>query len=232
MSIQHVSGSKSNLFTPSNNNYNEIKQLEKTKSRLQDQITKINESKLDDKTKQERIKLIQDRIKQIDIQIQTIKTEKVNENQNKDQQKSTNQTDEVYKNDDGDSLVIAGLIEAKATYSKAEIMNRVKKHLHSDGRTLKKEIEDDESRSVSGSKAVTKRQQLEEIEAREKVLNKKAAETNKTTRNQVEEASRKAGGNESNAVKDTETAAESTANKILNQDISTEGGSRKEKDIR
>ncbi len=228
MGIQPVPNNSNSFYMPSNSN-NFIKQLEKAKSQLQDQITKINEGKLDDKTKQERIKMLQDHITQIEEEIQAKKSEKANESQKKDGQNSANQTDKTNNKYDGSLEVMTGLIEAKATYSKAQIMNGIKNHLHSDSRILKKEIEVDESRSISGSKAVVKRQELEEIEAREKVLNKKVASTNEDIQNQVQEASRVASEKEDKNIKTNEESYESITKSSLGQNIRIAGSSGEEK---
>ncbi len=228
MSISPVSNNSNSYLTPINNN-NEVKQLEKAKSQMQNQITTIKESKLDDKTKQEKVKALQEQISQIDMEIQAKKAEKLNVNQNNGQQKSNTQPIESGYKYDINPEGMTDLISAKATYSKAQIMNGVKNHLHSDARILKKEIETDESRSASGSTANVKRQELEEIESREKILSKKTAETNKTVQNQVEEASRQASESESNDIDNAKAADENAIYGSLKQNITTEGSSKDDK---
>ena len=188
MNITSISTKSSAHLSPLNNN-NDIKLLETQKTQLQEQIQKIKESKIDNKTKQEKVKKLQDQIQQIDMKIQQKKTEKLNKNQNIDQHKqiSKNQTSKVDSQCNIKFSGITQLIDADITYSKAKIISKVKNNLDGKSKILKKEIEADESRSLSGSKASAKREELQEIEFRKQSLGKKVGEMNKTVQKQVEE---------------------------------------------
>lgn len=186
MNITSISTKSSAHFSPLNNN-NDIKLLEKQKMQLQEQIQKVKESKIDNKTKQEKVKQLQDQIQQIDIEIQQKQSEKLNKKQNIDKQTARKQPSKVDNQYSNNFTGITHLIEADITYSKVKIMNKVKNNLEAKGKILKIEIEADESRSLSGSKASAKRQELQEIEFSKQSLGKKVGEMNKAVQKQVEE---------------------------------------------
>lgn len=85
MNISSISSSSSNAYSTVNNN-DEITQLEKQKTKLEKELKEVNQSKGDEKTKEEKAKLLQTQIQQIDARIQQIKAEKNNQNQSSSQQ--------------------------------------------------------------------------------------------------------------------------------------------------
>lgn len=183
MNISSISANSSMRFSPLNNN-KEIELLEKQKVQLQEQIQKINESKTDSKTKQEKIKQLQDQIQQIETRIQQKQNEKLNRQHNTDKANKKKQPSNVEQSSTSFSGMTQ-LIDADITYSKAKIMNKVKNNLNGKSKILKKEIEIDESRSLSGSKASAKRKELQEIEFKKQTLEKEVGKINKTAQEQV-----------------------------------------------
>lgn len=195
MNIQSVSSNSNNTYLPLTED-RAIELLNKQKMQLQDQIQKVNEGKLDSKAKQERIKQLQDQIQQIDTEIQQIQSEKLRKSQEKNGTRQT--TDDQSAGLTGaNSANVAGmadLVGASLTYSKAKIMNNVKDEFTGRARILKKEIELDESRSVSAGSASSKRNELEKIESRMKDLDDKVDVTYKKVQEQVKSASDKLSG--------------------------------------
>jgi hypothetical protein len=190
MNISPISSNTYNSSFVLNTN-NEIKMLEKQKEQLQDQIKKINESDMADKIKQENIKLLKDQIQQIESLIQQKRSEKLTQNMNKDASNSDNGAKTTSKKGGNsgsgdDSSGMTDLIAANSTVSKARIQSGVKNSLESEGRILKKEIELDEARSLSGCTAVRKREQLQEMETRGLTLEDKIADTLKTAQENTE----------------------------------------------
>lgn len=224
MSIAPVSTNSNSILSPLSDN-NAIKLLEKQKMQLQEQIQKTNVSKMDDKTKQDRIKQLQDQVQQIDIEIQQKQRERLDQSQSNNQQAANNQSNINNSTDNEDDSNLAGmpdLMQASSTYSRAKIMNSAKNSLNGKGRILKKEIESDESRSLSGSKAVSKRQELQEIESREQILGKKVAETTQTAHNQVKAASRKESENSDASNKDKNEINSDTLNTSISNNPKTQ----------
>ncbi|WP_409340637.1 FlxA-like family protein [Paenibacillus sp. MBLB4367] len=195
MAIAPVSG-KSNVSFPLSND-NGIKQLEKQKIQLQEQIQKTNESKLDHKSKQERVKQLQEQIQQIDVQIQQKRTEKLNENQETNQQaKSVPSVADV--TDAGSSLAgMSHLIQASTTYSQSITMNKTKNSLVGKGKVLESEIKFDEK---NGNEAKSKRAELQKIQSRERMLDQKTGETTQAVQNQVNKAAEAEGENSNREV--------------------------------
>jgi len=203
MNISSISYSSNNVLPQANNN-DVIKLLEKQKEQLQEQLQKVKESKMDEKIKQEKVKQIQEQIEQIDTTFKQKQAEMINKSQKSDEQKSVQS--EVSKLNDyegGNGFAgMSDLIQANATYSQAKIMNGINNNLQGKGRVLAIEIKTDEGR---GGKAISKRNELEKIEARETILDKKVAEVTQTVQEKIEEASKE--GQDTNktlADKDTE----------------------------
>lgn len=187
MSITPVSGNSNININPMKEN-NAIKLLEKQKMQLQEQIQQTNESKLDDKAKQERIKQLQDQIQQIDMEIQQIRIEKLNKSQNTSPKAEKDQSNKIDNTNSSNSGGMPQLIQADLTYSQAKMMNSIKKDLGSQRKVLEKEISLDESR---GGTSKAKRTELQQIEAKERNLHKKVGEALGTVQDQVKEASEK-----------------------------------------
>lgn len=188
MGITPISA-KSDIVFPSFNDNNVIKLLEKQKMQLQEQIQKTSESKLDDRTKQDRIKQLQDQIQQIDMEIQQKRNEKINQsqNQNTTQQAEISRVNGTAYEDSSNLGGMSHLIQASASYSQAKIMNSTKNDLNGKSNILKMEIKLDEERSGD---AKAKRAELQKTEARKQMLDKKVEETLQISQKQVKEASK------------------------------------------
>lgn len=173
---------------------NEIKLLEKQKAMLQEKIQKVNDSKEDLKTKQQKIKEIQSQIDEIDAAIQQKRNEKLNQvngeqgdngvDQNKSQKKDM--LDGTLSNADGDALVKSNLMQATTTYDQVKTMMHVKRELVHRGSILKLEIAFDER---SGGTATMKRAELSKVNKQEGKIEKKAASTLQKAQEQVDSAS-------------------------------------------
>jgi DNA repair exonuclease SbcCD ATPase subunit len=181
---------------------NAIKLLEKQKAQLQEQIQKTNESKMDNKVKQDKIKQLQDQIQQIDMEILQRRREKLTPKNNRQAVDNQSGANSPADHEDGHLAGMSDLIQASSAYSQAKVMNGTKNHLSGISRILKKEIELDEARSLSGNKAVSKRQELQKIESREQMLGKKVGEAVQITHDKVEEASREENENNEAGYKD------------------------------
>lgn len=192
MGITPVCTNSNSSFSPLSDN-NLIKMLEKQKMQLQEQIQKVTESKMDDKTKQEKVKQLQDQIQQIDMQIQQKQKEKFNQNQNIRQQTANSQANVAYNEEGGSLAGMSDLIQASATYSQSKVVNSTRNSLNGKGRVLKIEIELDQIRNKD---AKAKREELQEIESRKQSLDKGLGETNNKVQKQIEEAAKKVGKNE------------------------------------
>lgn len=186
MSIAPISAKSDRIYSPLGDN-NAIKLLEKQKLQLQEQIQAVNDSKSDDKTKLERVKQLQEQIQQIDVQIQQKRSEKLNQNQNANQQTVNSQPNVSGSGDDSHLADMSSLVQASATYSQAEIMNNTKNSLNRNRSVLEIEIKLDESR---GGDTKAKRAQVQEIESKEQVLDKKFGEATQTVQSQMKEAAK------------------------------------------
>lgn len=143
----NINSVNNNYYSPaqSNDSNNLIKTLEKQKSQLTEQITSINQSKADAKTKKERISEIEQQIQQIDAQIQQIKMEEI-------KKKSEINTKDTQLNDasaqNGQNLSpINGLVEADKALSQAETVKSVKDNLVGQSNVLRMEIKLDAGRA-------------------------------------------------------------------------------------
>ena len=181
---------------------NAIKLLEKQKAQLQEQIQKTNESKMDNKAKRDKIKQLHDQIQQIDMEILQRRREKLTQNDNRQAADNQSGANSLTDYEDDHAAGMSDLIQASSAYSQAKVMNGTKNHLSGISRILKKEIELDEARSLSGNKAVSKRQELQKIESREQMLGKKVGEAAQITHDKVEEASREENENNDTGNKD------------------------------
>ncbi|MDP4093280.1 MAG: FlxA-like family protein [Bacillota bacterium] len=209
MNISSISNTSNNSCLYNGKN-NEIEALQKQKTNLQNQIRETNESKLSDDMKRDRIKEIQDQIQLVDLDIQRIKSEKINPNKNSQEQanNSSNSSASNSSTETGNtSSGMTGLIQADAIISTAKKMNSIKTGLHNRGQILKTEIKLDESRG--GGTATSKRKTLQKIKSTEALLDKKAAETN-THANKKVNAVSKEKVNTKNGKEITDTPKEST----------------------
>lgn len=188
MNISPIATNKTNTNVLKLGVDKEIKLLEKRKMQLQEQIKNINDTKLDDKTKKEKIEQLQEQIGQIDMQIQQIHRNKQRQNQKKNQNEQQSSKSQAITSNNEDSSNIAGmssLIAASSTYSKAKIINNVKNDINAKVNILKIEIELDDSRR-GASKA--KREEVKEIELKGQALEKKLGEINQDIQNKIKES--------------------------------------------
>lgn len=172
MSISSVSTNIKSIALPSTEN-NDIKLIEKQKERLQEQLQKVKDSKMDDKLKQEKVKVIQEQITQANADIQRIRAEQLK--QNKDPEPvvapSQNVIDAGGKADKtGDQVELSSLVQASATYSNIKTMSKIKKNMSGHAEILKTEIKFDEK---SGHIAKEKRAEVSEINKKSGVLDEK-----------------------------------------------------------
>lgn len=190
MSVSQVS-SNSNAAQPvfQDNTGKIIKQLEAQKVRLQDQIKGVNDSKLDEKLKQERIKELQNQIQQIDAAISQVKAEQLNRNINKQKE---NQPSDCNKDTESTSEGgMPDLLQVNSSYSQIKKMNSIKTGLKNSAVIMKREIEEDEARSLSGGKATAKRKELVRMESRERDIDVKAGQKIHDIHSQVTNVTKK-----------------------------------------
>lgn len=198
------SSSRCRLNPLSNNDF--IKVLEKQKDTLLDQIQTIRGSKLDDQTKNDKIKALQELIKEINSQIQEKRTEKLKQ-QNEASQKASDSTG---NNEEGTIPGSTSLIQAANSYSLAKTVHNTKDSLHKQGVILDTEIKLDEAR---GGNDTAKRQALQDIQSKEKVLAKDEEAAIKSTQEQVNKASRESKNTENSGREgDKKTESRNTAN--------------------
>lgn len=185
MGISPINSSSNNNNFPPLCEDNVIKQLEKQKVQLQEQIQKVNESKMDDKMKQERIKALKEQIQQIDTEIHQRQMEKINQNKNQDN-KQQNTGDKVDSIEDNSGLTdISQLTQASATYTQAKIISTVRGNLKGKSNVLNMEIKLDSGRGGDPKRKVA---ELENIESKERIINKKWGKLIDTTSKHLKEA--------------------------------------------
>jgi hypothetical protein len=173
--------SNSNISRTTINNNNEIKMLEKQKEQLQDQIKRINESDMDNKTKQENVKLLEDQIQQIETEIQQKRSEKLSQTTKKNKSEQSDSNASAGKN--STDSYRADLMQADFTASKAEILNDTKDRLKGRDNILKQEIELDEGRGVDPK---AKKEELQKSEASSRKLDKELGETLRSSKNETD----------------------------------------------
>jgi hypothetical protein len=183
MSIEQVNTSLNNAFSPLSVN-NAIKLLEKQKLQLQEQIQKVNESKMDEKAKQEKVKSLQDQIEQIDTVIQQRRAEKLSQGLNKNQSASDNSSNAGSGSAGGDAPGMTRLLQANATYSQVKVLERTNNNLKGKISGLRTEIKLDEAR---GCDTKAKRKELRDSEYRDSILGRNAGETLNSVRRQIRE---------------------------------------------
>lgn len=135
MSINPVSASSNSASIPQGSNDNDIKFLEKQKDQIKEQILKVNQSKMDSKAKQERVKQLNEQLEQLDTQIQQKKMEKVRQNLVKSESGAQNNTDSQNigaqpQTDEYISTVNSKhMISAASTYSDMKTLGKVRTEL-------------------------------------------------------------------------------------------------------
>lgn len=225
MNITPVSMGSSAIHSSSNND-KEIRSLEKEKMHLQDQIQKINESKLDSRTKQSEIKQVQDQIQQIDDEIKQMQTERFRQNQDQDSDQKVNKSQSnvtADENGSGNNLAgVSDLIKAGSTYSNIKIMSNTKNSLHN----LGNEVGNEGAGSITGVEDVSNEQRLAGIKSHEMALGRKVADADLKLQKQVKEASTKAVKNNNKINKNKISGATlniSTDNDQKSNDIKSAG---------
>ncbi|QTL98753.1 hypothetical protein GM661_12650 [Iocasia frigidifontis] len=189
MSVKSVATSINDVLKPFYGNFdnNAISRLEKQKMQLEEQIEKIKKSDIADQIKQDRVEQLEERIQEIEIEIQNKQREKLNQKKNTNQQKHSEQSIISTQGDDGLSRDMSGLLGASITNSKLKTMNNTKNSLNRKGDVLEAEIKLDESR---GGEAKAKKAELQDIESRKQILNKKIGDTFQEGQSQLEEVSK------------------------------------------
>lgn len=191
MNINPISSNSNASFSPFSED-NAIKLLQKQKEMLQDQLQKIEVDKIDDKTRQERIKQLQEQIQQIESEIQQKQSERLNKNQNTNQSQNQNtNTNKINSqanvgNNTGSSNIecVSKLIQAGDVYSQIGVVSKIKNNLDGQGRILKIEIKLDDSRNVDTSE---KKELLQKVESKEQKLEGKLGEAIQKVQKQVKE---------------------------------------------
>lgn len=150
----------------------EIAALEKSKSRLQEQIEKAKESQLDTKTKQERIKVLQDEIEQIDSTIQQKKLDKIRQKGDASSVSAGN----TAENTNGKADATGTLIQISSSYKQMQVLDSLKSGLKGEGRVLAGEIALDQSRGGSSAAVDKKREKLEALKEKQQDLSEKIGE--------------------------------------------------------
>lgn len=129
MSIASISTSSNSANSPFGD-YSVIKLLEKQKMQLQEQIQKVNESKMDPKMKQEKIDGLTEQITQIEAQIQQKRTEQIKPDYDKaDSQSNKNEDDKTQDESYGGSIDSKHMISAVVGYSDLKTMGKVRTQL-------------------------------------------------------------------------------------------------------
>lgn len=184
MHISPVS-TKANTYSNQTNGNDEINQLQKQKEQLQDQIQKLKESKIDEKTKMEKVKELQAQIQLVDAEIQRLKNEKLDASKSKENEK-VNQSS-VTPVDGKDSISgMSQLLQANTSFSKAQVLNKVKNDINGRTDVLKIEVKLDSARGGSTSKKI---EEIQKNEAKINKLYKKSGEALKETKDKIDEVS-------------------------------------------
>ncbi len=130
MSVSAVSTSSNNTYSPMGYD-NSIKLLEKQKMQLQEQIQKVNESKLDPKMKKEKVKELTEQITDIESQIKQKRMEKIKpDNGNVDSKNNTYNEDNKAQDEKSDvSINSKYMISAVTGYSDLKTMGKARTNL-------------------------------------------------------------------------------------------------------
>ncbi|MEN6389580.1 MAG: hypothetical protein ABFD04_04140 [Syntrophomonas sp.] len=192
----------------------EIAALEKTKSRLQEQIEKIKESKLDAKSKQERIKVLQDRIQQTDSTIQQKKLDKMRQKEVTSSASSQDTAPNTYEQASDRTL-----IQISSSYEQMRAMNSVKNTLEGEAHVLAGEIALDRSRGGSTAAVDKKSEKLEDLKEKQQDLNQKIGENNSEMNEKINDLASE--NNHHQNADNEEASVEAGQNGTKSQNIAT-----------
>lgn len=130
MSITPVTNNSNITYSPLGDN-NIIKLLEKQKMQLQEQIQKINESKMDPKMKQEKVKELTEQINEIETQIRQKHMEKMKPDDEKvDSKNNTSYGDDKTQGEKPDGGINSEyMISAVSGYSDLKTIGKVRTEL-------------------------------------------------------------------------------------------------------
>ncbi|MBL4933068.1 FlxA-like family protein [Clostridium paridis] len=182
MNITAISSSTS-VTTSYTKDNNEIDILEKQKMKLQEQLKNLNDSKIDESTKRERRKMLENQIEQIDTEIQSVQSERLKDNL-KSNKESQNKNTSTSKSSSSSIYGESDLFQLNTTYSKEQIINKTKKDFNGKERVLKIEIKLDEGR---GAATERKEAELNEIDKKDKALDKKLSKVHMENKDKKED---------------------------------------------
>lgn len=188
MNISSISSRNTNNSAIRTKNIdNQIKLLEKQKSNVQEQISKIKERKVAESVKAELIKPLQEQIKMLDQQIQQKQMEKMNKDEDNEGGKNTKGNSKTPKATE-DCVKFSGsmdnLVKLDLTYSKIKIGRGIKAKVGGESRILKVEAKLDRDRGKIEI-AEKKETKASEIDTRVSKLEKKMAKENAEVRKAV-----------------------------------------------
>jgi hypothetical protein len=195
---------------------NEIRLLEKQKSLLQDQIQRTKESKMDQKTKQETIQLLEDQIQQLETEIQQKRSEKLERKQNTGNNTADQKTAASSVEGSGLDANMSSLIQASATFSQAQVINQVKGGLHGKANVLKMEIKLDAGRM--GGEIKGKSAELQKTESLERKLDHKFGEALKKANDQTDKAAKDSSTDDIGKTKDADQSKDIEQSKDIDAD--------------
>lgn len=133
-SVTNASTNNSNSISKAKNYERQIQALEKQKSLINDQISRMKNSNADQKTKEDTIKELQQQISSIDAQICSIKSEEMSHKDEiekvKNNKKDDNKQNKIINNEDSkETQNINKLAEALVSASDISKMYKLKKNL-------------------------------------------------------------------------------------------------------
>lgn len=158
MSIAAVSNSSNMTYAPIGGD-NSIKLMEKQKMQLQEQIQKVNESKMDPKMKQEKVKELTEQITDIESQIQQKRIEKMKPDIEKVDSKNEAYTENNKAEDEKSDVRINSkhMISAVSGYSDLKTLEKVRTDLKNQLRI----VTDSDLNPEAGQNIVKKIEKLE-----------------------------------------------------------------------
>jgi hypothetical protein len=189
----------------------EINALEKNKGRLQEQIEKVKESNLDAKSKQDRIKVLQDQIQQIDATIQQKKLDKMRPKE----VTAPVSSEDPSPTANGQFTADRTLLQLSSSYDQMRTMHSIKNTLKGEARVLASEIALDQSRGGSAAAVDKKREKLEDLKEKQSDLNRKIAEKNSEMNERINDWASEQ--NQSEKADNEEAAFEADKNNTDNQ---------------
>ncbi|QOR35041.1 FlxA-like family protein [Clostridium sp. 'deep sea'] len=226
MNITAVSSSNKFCYSTDNN----IKILEKQKMQLQKQLKQVNESKMDPKIKQEKIKAIQEQIESIETQIQQQSKNKVkcNSSESKTVNISNNEKKQIQRVGTVADINSAHMLSAVSGYSYLQTMGKVRTELKNKlriatssgkypaaGQSIEEKIDNLEDSIIKKSNKINNdlRKTAKKVE---KTANQdlKNTETAKINNNDKDEVKKKVNGTENT---DNQTIKPVANNKVATQ---------------